>query len=86
MRFDADAVRAIVREHSSREAGVRQLARAIRKLVETLNVARRGGKDALQAVSVDGEEERVVSCRTVARLLDAPHARDGAPPSTMMYS
>ena len=88
LEFDEEAVRALVREHSSREAGVRQLARAVRRLVETLNVVRRGGARALQGVSAGEEEEATVSCATVERLLDRKKASNEQPPiaAMMMYS
>lgn len=89
--FDVDAVWELVRVHSD-EQGVRGLARAIRNIVETLNVAQRGGLDALQSVKlrkISGDSGGVynVSVHLVSQILEDRSEREtGQPTHTMMYS
>ena len=73
VRFDTGAVRVLVDRHSARERGVRALARAIRRVVEVVNVAQRGGAHVLRTVNLRGavelrEEDGVV--------LACPHSHD----------
>lgn len=83
LEFDEAAVRQLVAEHSGHEAGVRNLARAIRSVVETLNVARRGAGGALTTVAfAPGQTGSTVSAKLVGKVL--PEREDDTAP-TMMY-
>ena len=58
VRISEDAVRDLVKQHSPGESGVRGLSRAIRRLVETLNVLGQGGAQFLRGLAAnvaDGE-------------------------------
>lgn len=83
LRFEDDAVFQMVQAHSTHEAGVRNLARVIRNVVETLNVVRRGASTALKMVDVKAEAASTVSASVVDRVLCKSARRDDAPPPTM---
>ena len=84
LEFDDEAVRQLVHEHSGHEAGVRNLARAIRSVVETLNVARRGAGETLSTVTLSSDQTgSTVSATLVNKVLPERSDDDTAP--TMMY-
>ena len=88
IEFEHDAVYDLVKAHSSRESGVRNLARSIREIVETLNVVRRGGEDVLRAISLPTctlTSNTKVSTHMVESIMGKPcTAHDGVSHS-MMY-
>lgn len=72
LRFDAEAIAEVIRSYSSDESGVRDLSRAFRSIVETLNVARRGGSQTLRTVELDGKfspDSNTVSSSLVEQIL-----------------
>lgn len=81
--FDDDAVSTVVREHSHNEYGVRALQRAVRRLVETLNVVYNGGG---QFMDIDvSTSVRNVSKKVLRQVLKAPGQQESVSTS-MMYT
>ena len=82
--FCEDAVRDVVAAYSANECGVRNLARGIRHVVETMNVARRGAGASLQIPSLTSSP--TISCRTVDKILPTSRNSLNAQTHMLMYN
>lgn len=80
-------VREIVENYSASEPGVRGLARAIRRLVETYNLALRGGIETLRTIKLSGDKKITALTSDVVRsILGESQSTGRTGPTSMMYT